>query len=87
MMPAAFMRAMTRIARCSSLGLGRVGIAKPAFESGPVAAADAPPRALLFVAAVTAGGRGLDRARLERLLPAASLAIGSGSTRIRRRRL
>ena len=77
MMPAAFMRAMTRIARFRSLGLGRVGIASAASESGPVAAADAQPPALLFVAGVTAGGRGLDRARLERLLPAASLAIGS----------
>ena len=87
MMPAAFMRAMTRIARFSSLGLGRVGIGQPASESGPVAAADAQPPALLFVAAVTAGGRGLDRARLERLLPAASLAIGSGYTRAWRNRL
>jgi hypothetical protein len=87
MMPAAFMRAMTRIARFRSLGLGRVGIGQPASESGPVAAADAQPPTLLFVAAVTAGGRGLDRARLERLLPAASLAIGSDYTRIRRRRL
>jgi hypothetical protein len=50
-----------------------------------MAAADVQP--LLFVSAVTAGGRGLDRARLDRLVPAASLAIGSGSTRIRRRRL
>jgi hypothetical protein len=77
MMPAAFMRAMTRTARFSSLGLGRVGIGQPAFESGPVAAADAQPPALLFVSAVTAGGRGLDRARLDRLVPAASPAAAS----------
>ena len=43
-----------------------------------MAAADVQPLALLFVAAVTAGGRGLDRARLARLIPAASLAIGLG---------
>ena len=71
MMPAgaAFSRAIIRVARFSSFRVGLVGLKNTASESASVAAADVQPLALLFVSAVTAGGRGLVRARLERVIP------------------
>ena len=52
------------------------GLKQTAPQSALVAAADVQPLALLFVSAVTACGWGLHRNRLDRVIPAVSLAIG-----------
>jgi len=54
----------------------RFGLKQTAPKSALVAAADVQPLALLFVSAVTACGWGLHRNRLDRLIRAASYAIG-----------
>ena len=75
MMSAAFIRVIIRVARSNSLGVGRVGLKQTASESASVAEVDVQLLALLVVSAETAGGWGLGRARLDRLIPTASLAI------------
>ena len=75
MMSAAFIRVIIRVARSNSRGVGRVGLKQTASESASVAEVDVQLLALLVVSAETAGGWGLGRARLDRLIPTASLAI------------